>query len=203
MTNIPVDFSPIVDKHHLRAESCASDVNRFGGIALAFICTVREGNCSLEAFQRVEKYSALTHIGYDGAEDINYFLMIGLDECPGWDWEYYFRIIQVNGCNNTEEPIFDALAVSEIIKKSDKAKVRDLLLQASGYLINSIRPSGFVMTTRDSFLPGKAMEKYYQLCQVFIGCGYSVSKMDPYHGRQAWRMVCNSGTAIVMPQFGG
>jgi hypothetical protein len=125
--------------------------------------------------------------------------MVGLALCPGPGWEFYFNIQKINGGDDTEDTIWDALQVKNLTQRDDREKMRGILLLAAGHLIGSAKPSQFVMATRDPDLPESALEKYLQLCHVFTCYGYDVTRANSYHGRHLWCMEQNSANAIESP----
>jgi hypothetical protein len=152
---------------------------------LAFVCTIDDDVGDL-VIDLHESNSTLYRLGYDQNEAVNYFLMTGLESAPAWEFEFYFRLLRVHRHGPTDD-IWDGREVATFMAREDRAKVRRLLLAVAGSLVSTLKPHTFVMTTRHH-LPPKALEKYYDLCRAFIGHGYRVREMDPYHGQRAWRM---------------
>ncbi len=154
---------------------------------MAFICTVQEEVIDTEYRQRGQSFSITAHVGYDDLHNVNYWLHLGLDILPGSQMEFYFNIQMTDA--DEEETIWDSSRIAEIIPQSCRQKIRNLLLISAGRLVQTAKPAQFALATRNAHLPEKALEKYYQLCEIFGDVGYEVVRFDPYHGRHAWLMT--------------
>ena len=175
----------------------------WAAIRVSFICTVSDIDPDLRYARRWLAASVLAHIGYDGEAALNFWLMVGLDICPGIGAEFYFNILQVSRRDNVEETLWDARQVRTIIGKPDRARIRSLLMRAAARLIEVSRPAQFVLTTRDADLPPRALEKYFQLCHVFSRTGYLQLRADAYHGRHFWCFDRATPENVEIGQFPG
>lgn len=165
---------------------------------MAFVCTLKEPLPTPRYREDdTTEVMALTHVGYDDREDVNYELMTGLSPNPVGQ-EYVFCLIRVDGEANTEDPIFGSSEVASIVPSHSRRIIKAQLLHQTAILLSAHRPDSFSMTTRYAHLPCPAMEKFHHLCHLFTACGYIVSRSNSYHGRHMWWMTLPSGPPKVI-----
>lgn len=155
---------------------------------MPFVGTLAEDACHAEYFRDGEEHLVLVRVGYDESGDKNYSIMVGLSPQPPGELELIFALIEADTESDSERAIFDAREAANIINKDDRQKIMRAILSAAKLLLDQVRPKYFIMATRDGHLPQKALAKYYQLNQLFMKSGYSVTATDPYHGKLSWWM---------------
>src|SRR5260370_11208903 len=153
---------------------------------MAFVCTCRTPTAHADVFREGDEHSILVHIVYDDVEDRNYSVIVGLSPAPG-GIQYYFAVIEVEGEEETER-YWDGIRTAPFIPKHDRAHVLRCILEATMGLVQFVKPECFLMATHGARLPARALDKYHRLNQVFISCGYTVTPLDPYWGRESWWM---------------
>jgi hypothetical protein len=158
---------------------------------MAFVCTARRREYHADVFRDGDSHAITVPVGYDDYEDKNYFVMIGLDFLVGGaprELEYYFCIIEVDGLNKTDRRIWSGRDLRDDISAEDRAMILCIILAATEALLNTVKPSRVFRCTRDADLPERALEKHYEVSQIFTKCGYAVQTADHYHGKRTWWM---------------
>ena len=150
---------------------------------MAFACTIG-GDTHGDLLRVGGDTVILFPVGEDPARGLFYSMSVGLSPLPT-NLEYFFNVIEVvNG--GGERSIFDSAEVCRIVDKESRVQILDGLLRATKYLLINEKPKRFIMNTFVADLPEKAMVKYYMLCQLFVDCGYDVTRANSYHGRHQW-----------------
>jgi len=153
-----------------------------------FVCTINPQTCHADVFRNGDSYAVTVPVGYDNARDINYFAMIGLESMPPGELEYYFCILEIDGTDKTERRIWSGRCIPEDITDENRRDMLRVILTTTATLLNSVKPIRVFRCTRDADMPDRALEKHYEVSQIFTNCGYDVRTADGYHGKRAWWM---------------
>lgn len=152
---------------------------------MAFVCTVSPDSMRADICRRGSEVLVNTPIGFDDTDPINYSLLVGLSPAPS-AMEYFFVILKIDGENYTEEQIWDSRLVGDFVSSADRALIKNLLLAVTARLLKTVEHDTFFMATYLPDLSNRALEKYHDLCHVFVNAGYKVTKADPYNGNLMW-----------------
>ncbi len=155
---------------------------------MSFVCTAARQTYHFDVFRKGESYAITFPIGYDSEEDLNYFAMIGLESMPPGDLEYYFCLLEVDGANKTERQIWSGRGLSADASENDRRDILSVILYATANLLDTVKPERVFRCTHDADMPDKALEKHYEISQIFTRCGYDVRAADVYHGKRTWCM---------------
>lgn len=156
---------------------------------MAFISALWGGTQEKRQFDRANDRLVVVNIGYDDAGPISYDLMVELCDSD-FGGEFMFSILHI--FDGEPEAIFDSAIAGQIIPKSYRAKILDLLLNVTEDLVRARNLDSFAMVTFCDNLPSAALEKYDRLCEVFTRCGYTCEHTEPETGKHHWQM--NRGT---------
>jgi hypothetical protein len=159
---------------------------------MPFVCTLSPESCHAEIFHSGDETTVLVRVGYDEAGDKTYSVMAGFSPIPPGDLDFFFALIEADAEEDTERFIYDALVAGLLIPREDRPKIMAAVLYAAQLLVDSVKPDYFIMSTRDGYLPAKALEKYHHLNQLFSAAGYRITKTDPYLGTCSWWMERDS-----------
>lgn len=155
---------------------------------MAFVCTAGGDNLHVDFFRRGDAYIVLVPIGYDDTENVNYFVVVGLEPTNVGALEYFFHIVRVDGETGEETPYWSGAQTASTITGDDRTEVLNAVLNATAALISQVKPELVFRCTRDEYPPEEALEKHFAISQVFINLGYTVTKADPYLGKHCWWM---------------
>lgn len=155
---------------------------------MAFVCTIQPDRLDFDTARLGSSCNIRTRVGHDATGNINYFLMLTLDFHPTQGLEFAFNIIEAFADGRPEHVIWESAVMAELAEKEDRHRIRQLLFRLTVQLLRFVAPPRFCMTTYDADLPERALEKYNQLCEIFMHSGYNVRRTNPYHGRHAWFM---------------
>lgn len=157
---------------------------------MAFVCTAVRQTYHFDVFRGGDGYAITFPIGYDDdhTKDLNYFAMIGLESVPPGDLEYYFCVLEIDGIDKTERPIWSGKELPTDISGSARREILCLILLATANLLNTVKPERVFRCTHDADMPDKALEKHQEISQIFRDCGYNVRTADSFHGKRTWWM---------------
>lgn len=155
---------------------------------MAFVCTIAANRLDFDTTQLGSSRNIRARVGHDDIRNINYFLMLTLDSMAGGDLEFAFSFVRAFPDDRLEEVIRESHIVAQLVSRPDRRQIRARLLRLTSELVRHAGTARICMITYDAHLPNQALEKYWQLCQVFTHCGYKIMRTDPYHGRHAWFM---------------
>lgn len=163
---------------------------------MAFVSTLTEEWEVVETTLRIEtndgEFMTRIPVGYDDVDSRIFSAFVCLATEPGYGdlrYELSFSVVDVI---DGEDPEFrmDGLETKpRIPRPEDRAKILNALCHATKRLIDEVDPTEVVMSTREAYLPPKALVKYDRIAAVFKTRGYIAGRSDPHNGRHIWMMV--------------
>lgn len=129
-------------------------------------------------------------IGHCDETNGTYSVVVVLATRPGaGDLGHYdlaFHIIQTTPDGNYVD-YRDGLETA-FLDREERQLVKGIICTCVASLIDDLKPSVVIMTTRMPDLPKKALLKYHQIALVFKENGYRSGPADPWNGLHIWMM---------------
>lgn len=152
---------------------------------MAFTCTSRPSKSNFSAFVDGNSRLITQMIGHDDDKNETYSAVVGLEPLPTGEMEYVFYLVAADNDDGTERPIWESRDVANFINRDDRAKILEVVLDLTKYLVNMRKPRVIFMSTHGD-QEGRALEKYYAVNNVFTECGYTVTDEGRLSGTHAW-----------------
>jgi hypothetical protein len=152
--------------------------------------------CDDEPFEiRVHKNDleilATVPIGHDPDNGHLYSAHVGLIRLEPFEGlnksEVMFDIIETNA--DGSQFIDNGLETQRFLVGTDRTAVLDVICGVTANIVSQRQPDAIAMTTSQSHLPDKALNKYGYVSKAIRSAGYQGGEGNSYNGQRIWMFV--------------
>jgi hypothetical protein len=152
--------------------------------------------CDDEPFEiRVHKNDleilATVPIGHDPENGHLYSAHVGLIRLEPFEGpnkcELLFDIVETN--NERSQFIDNGLETQRFLVGPDRTAVLEVICGVTANIVSQRPPDAIVMTTSQSNLPDKALNKYGYVSEAIRRVGYDGGESDSFYGQRIWMFV--------------
>lgn len=156
---------------------------------MAFTCVATQPPAqNINIVNNAGRWDVIFQIGFDPSGPYTYYQSIHTYPSQG-SLEFAFCLVIVDNASRRHAFTYRSSEVRQIIPRSCRTLVDNLLWYYSRELLIISKPSGFFMETFELNLPNAALVKYDVLCHVFKSLGYSVTPTPTTTGKLKWVMT--------------
>ena len=160
---------------------------------MAFVFTLDVEDLFVKGVQKNDEEIATIDIGYDDENRTTYKALVALVPVtahPPSYRELFFGIIE-SGPHGVKNNYNSGLGTKTFLTGADRAQVLLAISQLACHMVEKCDPQVLVINTVETYLPLKALVKYDAICEVICVAGYSVGRVDGYHGSEQWQLKKN------------
>lgn len=101
--------------------------------------------------------------------------------------ELLFDIVETN--DDGPQFIDNGLETKHFLVDQDRTAVLEVICEVTANIVSQRQPDAIVMTTSQSNLPVKALNKYRDVSEAIRSVGYEGGEGNSFHGQRIWMFV--------------